>query len=261
MKISLLVLSIYAAVPIVEAFQISSQRANSNVLLTRSYHQQQRPLHMAESEDNRNPLMQPNLTTDEDVDDESATGAATNTINERLMTELQEASDKEKSGKRSGMTKKMGLMGRIEKTPEEQQAAIDAARNLNGVNPAVALAGGAFGLAMAGGLWFVTLSLAGFFTLNPVETDVYFVQRSAAVIRNIVMGLSSLASGFFGVTGLGIFALGVKVAIGVAKGELDPTPLKKKPGEEIELPDVWALMMNKKPSRRNGSNDDNPFGI
>ena len=39
---------------------------------------------------------------------------------------------------------------------------------------------------------------------------------------------------------------------GVFTGELDPTPIKK-PGmknDEIEIPTVWDLMMNKKPNRK-----------
>ena len=63
------------------------------------------------------------------------------------------------------------------------------------------------------------------------------------------MGILSLASGFFFVTGLGIFLLGVRVAQGVASGELDPT--RKSVEEEVVLPNVWDLMMmGKKPRRR-----------
>ena len=79
------------------------------------------------------------------------------------------------------------------------------------------------------------------------------------------MGLSSLASGFFGVIGIGIFLLGIRVAYGVVTGELDPTPIKQSKSEEIVLPDVWSLMTGKKPNRRGsrgmGGGDDNPFGI
>lgn len=78
----------------------------------------------------------------------------------------------------------------------------------------------------------------------------------AGVFRNVVVGLSSLASGFFGVVGLGIFLLGVRVGYGVIMGELDPTPIKvpkvvnDSGGEEFVLPDVWELMMGKKKRRR-----------
>ena len=89
---------------------------------------------------------------------------------------------------------------------EERQVAIEEARNLNGVNPVVAIVGGLVGVTIATGLWFGTSSLGTFFALHPVDTDVYFIIRVTSVFRNIVMGLSSLASGFFGVTGVGILA-------------------------------------------------------
>ena len=51
----------------------------------------------------------------------------------------------------------------------------------------------------------------------------YPIQRGAVVARNLVVGISSLATGFTGVVGLGLLAMGIAVAIGVAKGELDPS--------------------------------------
>ena len=95
-----------------------------------------------------------------------------------------------------------------------------------------------------------------------MDSEVYFVIRSAQVVRNVAMGLISLASGFFGVTGLGIFLLGVRVAYGVTTGELDPTPIKQNQKEKVDMPNVWDLMLNKKPGRRGGGHsDNNPFGI
>ena len=219
--------------------------------------------------DTETPLIKIDDTT-KDSSSSSSTSASTGTINERLMVELQDAADQEKYGAKSGFGKKMGLSGRRnEKSPEEMEAALAEARDLNGVNPVVALTGGVFAFVVAGGLWYATQQLGTFFALHPVETDVYFVQRLASVFRNVVMGLASLASGFFGVTGMGIFLLGVKVAIGVAKGELDPTPIvKKKDSNQAEMPNVWDLMMNKKPKRQggrsgigNGADDNNSFGL
>lgn len=40
------------------------------------------------------------------------------------------------------------------------------------------------------------------------------------IIRKV--GITTLASGFTGVISIGLFLLGITVAIGVAKGELDP---------------------------------------
>jgi hypothetical protein len=189
---------------------------------------------------------------DEETTEQQPQGkAATRTVNERLLEELSAASKKEKYGARSSMGKKLGLDSfESSKTDAERAAAIKEAQNLNGVNPVVALAGSAFALGGAGGLWILTTYLATFFALHPVNTDVYFVQRVSGVFRNIVMGLSSLASGFFGVTGLGLFLLGIRVAYGVVKGELDPTPLKKSLKDEVDLPNVWDFMTNKKPGRR-----------
>ena len=186
--------------------------------------------------------------------DEIMTEAATNTINERLMAELVQAENKERFGKRSTLSKKsMGIspFGSM-LSDEERQMAIEEARNLNGVNPVVAMVGGLVGLTIATGLWFGTSSLGTFFALHPVDTDVYFIVRVTSVFRNIVMGLSSLASGFFGVTGMGILALGIRVAYGVMTGELDPTPIKTRKGDanSMDIPNVWDLMMNKKPNQR-----------
>jgi hypothetical protein len=199
---------------------------------------------------------------------EASDSAATNTVNERLLAELKEAESKEKYGPRSAVGKKLGLVdgyGRSRKSDAEIQAAIEQARDLNGVNPVVAITGSLFALGVAMGLWYGTKQLGLFFATNPIDSDVYFVQRSAQVVRNVAMGLISLASGFFGVTGLGIFLLGVRVAYGVMTGELDPTPIKQNQKEKVDMPNVWDLMMNKKPGRRGGGkkggNDDNPFGL
>lgn len=205
-------------------------------------------------------------STDNDENAEGQGQAATNTVNERLLAELKEAENKEKYGARSSVGKKLGLVdgfGRPRKTDEEIQAAIEKARDLNGVNPVVAITGSLFALGVAAGLWYATQKLGLFFAMNPIDSDVYFVQRSAQVVRNVSMGLISLASGFFGVTGLGIFLLGIRVAYGVMMGELDPTPIKQNKQQKVDMPNVWDLMMNKKPGRRGGreSDDNNPFGI
>lgn len=179
--------------------------------------------------------------------------AATGTVNERLMAEIKEASDKERFGARSVVGKKLGLdLFKSDKTDAERAAAVAAAKDLNGVNPVVALSGSVVALALAAGIWWVTNWLGAFFALHPVESDLYIVQRASLVLRNVVMGLASLASGFFGVTGVGIFLLGIRVAYGVAIGELDPTPIKKnKIDNELEIPNVMDLMMGKKPGRGN----------
>ena len=203
-----------------------------------------------------------NQVTDNQQSDKSnntpePAAAITGTVNERLLVELQEASDREKYGARSRMGKKMGLLSssfKSDTTDAERQARIAEARNLNGVNPVVALAGSVFALGAAAGLWALTNFLAEYFVLHPIEEEtVYVVARITAVFRNVVMGLVALASGFFGVTGLGIFLLGVRVAYGVLTGELDPTPIQSSKAtlekEKVDLGSVWDLMTNKNQKR------------
>ena len=40
-------------------------------------------------------------------------------------------------------------------------------------------------------------------------------------------------------------------------------PIKQNKQQKVDMPNVWDLMMNKKPGRRGGrkSDDNNPFGI
>lgn len=192
----------------------------------------------------------------------TTTKAATSTVNERLLSEIQASLDKQKGSPSSSSasnnnskTKEYFKEFRSTKTEEERQRSLEEARDLNGVNPLVCIGGAAFAWACAGALWVLTTYLGVFFASHPLDSDVYFVQRVAGVFRNVVVGLSSLASGFFGVVGVGIFLLGVRVGYGVIVGELDPTPIKvpkMKDGgeEEFVLPDVWELMMGKKKRRR-----------
>ena len=177
----------------------------------------------------------------------SSNKAATSTVNERLLSEIQASVDKEKYG--TGKNREYFKEFQSQKTEEERQKSIEEARDLNGVNPLVCIGGAAFAWACAGGLWLLTTYLGVLFASHPLATDVYFVQRVTQVFRNAVMGLSSLASGFFGVVGIGIFLLGIRVAYGVMTGELDPTPIVQNKSDEIILPDVWGLMTGKQNKR------------
>lgn len=55
-----------------------------------------------------------------------------------------------------------------------------------------------------------------------VDSEIYPIQRAAIVIRNLVIGISTLATGFSAVVCIGLIGLGIAVTIGVLKGELDP---------------------------------------
>lgn len=189
-----------------------------------------------------------------DADDDVKTAAKTNTVNERLMAELKAATEAERGPKTKLGDKLKGAFKYSDKTDQERQAALEAARDLNGVNPGVTIVASFFAFGMAYGFWSLTQFLAGVFLTHPVPEDApYAFARAANVFRNVVMGMTSLASGFAAVSGLGVFLLGCRVAYGVMIGELDPTPIKRpgmKNSDEIEIPNVWDLMMNKKPNRR-----------
>ena len=179
------------------------------------------------------------------ADETLPTRAATNTVNERLLQEIQaQTNSQTKSGS------DLFAEFRSTKSEEERRLSIEEARDLNGVNPLVCIGGAVFAWLCSGGLWAFTSYLGILFATHTVDTDVYFIQRTVGVFRNVVMGLSSLASGFFGVVGIGIFLLGVRVGYGVLVGELDPTPIKKTGDMEFEIPDVWGLMMGKNGKRR-----------
>jgi hypothetical protein len=179
--------------------------------------------------------------------------AKTNTVNERLLAELQAATEAENGPKTKMGEKFKGAFKYTDKTDEEREAALEAARDLNGVNPIVTILASFFAFGMAFGFWNLTQFFAAQFLTHPVPADApYAFVRAAGVVRNAVMGLSSLASGFSAVSGLGVFLLGCRVAIGVFNGELDPTPIKNNSmkNNEIEIPNVLDLMMNKKPNRK-----------
>lgn len=168
--------------------------------------------------------------------------AATGTVNERLMAGLEEAANREKYGSRSSPLSPFGLPA---KTDAEREQAIAEARNLNGVNPVTAVVGSLVALAGAAAFWYLTGFLADVFAHQPIDPDApYFVARLTSVFRNVVIGLVSLAAGFFGVTGIGILALGVRVGYGVVTGELDPTPRSdaKAAASKVDMGEVWDFM-------------------
>lgn len=106
--------------------------------------------------------------------------------------------------------------------PVANKQRVQKKEDLNGIQPAIPLVFSSVPALMAYGLWQASIYLATHFAIDFVDSEVYPVQRLAVVSRNIVVGLFTLASGFSGVISIGLFLLGIAVAIGVAKGELDP---------------------------------------
>ena len=94
--------------------------------------------------------------------------------------------------------------------------------DLNGIQPMTPLFFSIFPAIFSYGMWQLTVYFTGHFAIDLAGSDIYPVQRLAVISRNLVVGMTTLASGFTGVISLGLFLLGVTVSIGVLKGELDP---------------------------------------
>jgi len=96
--------------------------------------------------------------------------------------------------------------------------------DLNGINPITPISFSTVAILMSYVAWQISSYLSAHFAIEYVNSDIYPVQRLAIVSRNIVVGLSTLASGFSGVIAIGLILLGITVGVGVAKGELNPNP-------------------------------------
>jgi hypothetical protein len=110
--------------------------------------------------------------------------------------------------------------------------------DLNGINPLVPL----FASVVPFGMAFLGYKLSSYFALkfavDFLSSDLYTVQRIAIVSRNVLVGLTTLATTFSFVIGVGLVILGLTVGVGVIKGELDPN---KKPIEGSQTNDDGTI--------------------
>mmetsp|Transcript_34623 Transcript_34623/g.35309 ORF Transcript_34623/g.35309 Transcript_34623/m.35309 type:complete len:255 (+) Transcript_34623:82-846(+) len=94
--------------------------------------------------------------------------------------------------------------------------------DLNGINPLTPLGFSIFPGVMSYVGFLGTQYMAAHFAINYVNSEYYPVQRAAIVLRNIVVGLFMMGTGFSGVVSIGLFCLGITVGLGIMKGELLP---------------------------------------
>lgn len=94
--------------------------------------------------------------------------------------------------------------------------------DLNGINPLIPLVSSIvpFGMTYLG--FQLSAYLTANFAIQFLTSDIYTLRRVAIVARNVLVGMTTLATTFSGVIGVGLFTLGVAVAVGVLKGDLDP---------------------------------------
>jgi Protein of unknown function (DUF3082) len=111
---------------------------------------------------------------------------------------------------------------RVPKEPK-QRPLPSKIEDLNGIPPLKPFQFSIVAAIMALVGWKLSNYLSAHFAVQFVTSDLYPVQRLAIVARNVIVGMTTMGTGFSFMISLGLFGLGVAVSIGVAKGELDPS--------------------------------------
>jgi hypothetical protein len=66
---------------------------------------------------------------------------------------------------------------------------------------------------MATALYFLTASIAETFASKPLPSGNYLATNIAVAVRTLVVGMSSLGTGIFGIAALGLVALGIQLLV------------------------------------------------
>ena len=86
--------------------------------------------------------------------------------------------------------------------------------DISDVNPVQSVLSGVAALATAYVFWLVVSWAAGSFDKHPIDSDIYAIQRISTVMRTVVLGSGTLLTGITAFAGVGLLALGGKVALG-----------------------------------------------
>jgi hypothetical protein len=73
--------------------------------------------------------------------------------------------------------------------------------------------------ALAYALYNMTSSIALSFATKPIVNDSLVVQRISAAVRTLVLGMSAMGTGIFGLAALGLFALAIQLLVSKPKTE------------------------------------------
>lgn len=87
--------------------------------------------------------------------------------------------------------------------------------------PLRCLTGAMIAGGMAAALYFLTLSIGQTFAAKPIHSTNVTVLNIAAAVRTLVVGMSALGAGIFGLVAVGLVALAIQVLIEQLK---NPTP-------------------------------------
>jgi hypothetical protein len=111
-------------------------------------------------------------------------------------------------------------MSEMTPSSEESGGSVDSGSKLPG--PWRCLLGAVVAGVLAIALYTMTASIAHSFATKPIHSDNYIVHRISAAVRTLVIGMSALGTGVFGFASLGLFGLGIQLAIQRLKGQSVP---------------------------------------
>ncbi len=96
-------------------------------------------------------------------------------------------------------------------TPELEKPSASA--NLKQVTPLRCLIGAALSGIFAFGMYLMTHAIALSFATHKIQSRNQAVQRIAAAVRTLVIGLTTLGMGVFGLATLGLLGLAIQLTI------------------------------------------------
>jgi hypothetical protein len=143
--------------------------------------------------------------------DQPRAGPVGGKSNDELRAEIQAIMPQNAEGPR----KEIGQLGLDQdRKPED----------LNGLRPSLLLLGGGTYAVTAFLGYQFTIAAASYFNNNPLDDDMFYVvARFSGFARSVVVAMGALGTSVTTIASAGQLALAVRVAIGIATGELDPT--------------------------------------
>lgn len=121
--------------------------------------------------------------------------------------------------------------------------------DLNGINPAFLVLGAVSYGAFSVLAWKFTTGSAAYFDAHQTESAFYVVNRLSSIARVVVIAMGALGTGVTCIAGFGQLALSVQVAVGISKGELDPSAVRVDPygtRKKGELEKMLGFMLGDK---------------
>ncbi len=89
-------------------------------------------------------------------------------------------------------------------------------------NPLNCLSGALISGGLATALYFLTTSIVQTFAAKPVHSNNLLVVNITAAVRTLVVGMSALATGIFGLVAIGLVALAIQLLVQKLSKRTDP---------------------------------------